>query len=66
MGREVYHGDPNGNLSERQAYDDGVREGAFGLLMNSARTCDQTVCHNFCITVVRCTCIPGMYDSKFV
>nr|ACU87542.1 sucrose transporter 4 [Lolium perenne] len=35
MGREVYHGDPNGNLSERKAYDDGVREGAFGLLLNS-------------------------------
>ncbi|CAM0943383.1 unnamed protein product [Alopecurus aequalis] len=35
MGREVYHGDPNGNLSEKKAYDDGVREGAFGLLLNS-------------------------------
>ncbi|KAG8073002.1 hypothetical protein GUJ93_ZPchr0006g43710 [Zizania palustris] len=35
MGREVYHGDPNGNLSERNAYDNGVREGAFGLLLNS-------------------------------
>uniref|UniRef100_A0A0E0NN66 Uncharacterized protein n=1 Tax=Oryza rufipogon TaxID=4529 RepID=A0A0E0NN66_ORYRU len=35
MGREVYHGDPNGNLSERKAYDNGVREGAFGLLLNS-------------------------------
>jgi len=34
MGREVYHGDPNGNLSEKKAYDDGVREGAFGLLLN--------------------------------
>uniref|UniRef100_A0A453Q5P0 Sucrose transport protein SUT4 n=1 Tax=Aegilops tauschii subsp. strangulata TaxID=200361 RepID=A0A453Q5P0_AEGTS len=27
MGREVYHGDPKGNASERKAYDDGVREG---------------------------------------
>ncbi|XP_015689560.2 sucrose transport protein SUT4 isoform X1 [Oryza brachyantha] len=35
MGREVYHGDPNGNLTERKAYDNGVREGAFGLLLNS-------------------------------
>ncbi|AQK76395.1 sucrose transporter2 [Zea mays] len=35
MGREVYHGDPNGDLSERKAYDNGVREGAFGLLLNS-------------------------------
>lgn len=35
MGREVYHGDPKGNASERKAYDDGVREGAFGLLLNS-------------------------------
>ncbi|KAK9935177.1 hypothetical protein M0R45_022289 [Rubus argutus] len=35
MGREVYHGDPTGNLSEVHAYDQGVREGAFGLLLNS-------------------------------
>ena len=41
MGREVYHGDPKGNASERKAYDDGVREGAFGLLLNSVRACDQ-------------------------
>ncbi|XP_050119249.1 sucrose transport protein SUC3-like isoform X1 [Malus sylvestris] len=35
MGREVYHGDPNGNSAKGQAYDQGVREGAFGLLLNS-------------------------------
>ncbi|EXB63850.1 Sucrose transport protein SUC3 [Morus notabilis] len=35
MGREVYHGDPKGSLSEVDAYDQGVREGAFGLLLNS-------------------------------
>ncbi|WVZ73067.1 hypothetical protein U9M48_021419 [Paspalum notatum var. saurae] len=35
MGREVYHGDPNGDPTERRAYDNGVREGAFGLLLNS-------------------------------
>ncbi|XP_068332242.1 sucrose transport protein SUC3-like [Pyrus communis] len=35
MGREVYHGDPNGNSAKVQAYDQGVREGAFGLLLNS-------------------------------
>ncbi|PRQ40816.1 putative major facilitator superfamily [Rosa chinensis] len=35
MGREVYHGDPSGNLSEVHTYDQGVREGAFGLLLNS-------------------------------
>lgn len=35
MGREVYHGDPNGDLFEVKAYDHGVREGAFGLLLNS-------------------------------
>ncbi|KAK4598452.1 hypothetical protein RGQ29_015778 [Quercus rubra] len=35
MGREVYHGDPKGNPSEVQKYDQGVREGAFGLLLNS-------------------------------
>ncbi|XP_020113377.1 sucrose transport protein SUT4-like isoform X1 [Ananas comosus] len=36
MGREVYHGDPNGDSTERQYYENGVREGAFGLLLNSA------------------------------
>lgn len=35
MGREVFHGDPKGNVSEVQAYNEGVREGAFGLLLNS-------------------------------
>ncbi|GMH27602.1 hypothetical protein Nepgr_029445 [Nepenthes gracilis] len=35
MGREVYHGDPTGDVSEVKAYDQGVREGAFGLLLNS-------------------------------
>ncbi|PKA53220.1 Sucrose transport protein SUT4 [Apostasia shenzhenica] len=35
MGREVYHGDPNGNASQIEAYQNGVREGAFGLLLNS-------------------------------
>ncbi|WOH16451.1 hypothetical protein DCAR_0936004 [Daucus carota subsp. sativus] len=35
MGREVYHGDPNGEITEVKAYDHGVREGAFGLLLNS-------------------------------
>ncbi|OVA09049.1 hypothetical protein BVC80_9097g122 [Macleaya cordata] len=35
MGREVYHGDPNGDPSQVRAYDQGVREGAFGLLLNS-------------------------------
>nr|AIU94754.1 sucrose transporter 2a [Morus alba var. multicaulis] len=35
MGREVYHGDPKGSLSEVDGYDQGVREGAFGLLLNS-------------------------------
>ncbi|KAF8390238.1 hypothetical protein HHK36_024763 [Tetracentron sinense] len=35
MGREVYHGDPKGDFSHVQNYDQGVREGAFGLLLNS-------------------------------
>ncbi|KAI3909203.1 hypothetical protein MKW92_017831 [Papaver armeniacum] len=35
MGREVYHGNPNGTSDEKHAYDQGVREGAFGLLLNS-------------------------------
>ncbi|KAL5724966.1 sugar transporter [Ranunculus cassubicifolius] len=35
MGREVYNGDPNGNAIEIKSYNEGVREGAFGLLLNS-------------------------------
>ncbi|KAK9090698.1 hypothetical protein Sjap_023875 [Stephania japonica] len=35
MGREVYHGDPKGNNDQVDAYNRGVREGAFGLLLNS-------------------------------
>ncbi|KAI4314190.1 hypothetical protein L6164_027124 [Bauhinia variegata] len=35
MGREVYHGDPKGNSSQITFYNQGVREGAFGLLLNS-------------------------------
>ncbi|XP_010256864.1 PREDICTED: sucrose transport protein SUC3 isoform X2 [Nelumbo nucifera] len=35
MGREVYHGDPKGDANQVVAYEDGVREGAFGLLLNS-------------------------------
>lgn len=41
MGREVYHGDPQGSASEVAAYDKGVREGAFGLLLNSVRALVQ-------------------------
>lgn len=37
MGREVYHGNPKGNANEMEAYHNGVREGAFGLLLNSVR-----------------------------
>ncbi|XP_073287815.1 sucrose transport protein SUC3-like, partial [Primulina huaijiensis] len=35
MGREVFHGDPKGDLAEVQTYNQGVREGSFGLLLNS-------------------------------
>ncbi|CAN0923706.1 Sucrose transport protein SUC3 [Linum grandiflorum] len=35
MGREVYHGDPKGDANVINLYDQGVREGAFGLLLNS-------------------------------
>lgn len=35
MGREVYHGNPKGNADEMEAYQTGVRVGAFGLLLNS-------------------------------
>lgn len=35
MGREIYHGDPNGTKAEIDAYNQGVQKGAFGLLLNS-------------------------------
>lgn len=35
MGREVFHGNPAGNPAEINAYERGVRTGAFGLLLNS-------------------------------
>ncbi|KAK4479785.1 hypothetical protein RD792_015320 [Penstemon davidsonii] len=35
MGREVFHGDPKGDTAEVHAYNQGVREGSFGLLLNS-------------------------------
>ncbi|KAM0931950.1 hypothetical protein ACQ4PT_000031 [Festuca glaucescens] len=35
MGREIYHGDPKGTPAEASAFQDGVRAGAFGLLLNS-------------------------------
>lgn len=35
MGREVYEGDPTGTADEVAAYQRGVQEGAFGLLLNS-------------------------------
>lgn len=35
MGREIFHGDPSGTRAQMDAYDRGVRAGAFGLLLNS-------------------------------
>ncbi|XP_020257324.1 sucrose transport protein SUT1-like isoform X2 [Asparagus officinalis] len=35
MGREVFHGNPKGTPSQIDAFDRGVRAGAFGLLLNS-------------------------------
>ena len=35
MGREVYHGNPTGDSLLVKLYGQGVREGAFGLLLNS-------------------------------
>lgn len=37
MGREIYHGNPKGTTAEIDAYNRGVRQGAFGLLLNSVR-----------------------------
>jgi hypothetical protein len=38
MGREMYHGWPDGDPTEVANFQEGVRQGAFGLLLNS-------VCH---------------------
>ena len=35
MGREVFEGDPTGSPAQADAYQRGVQEGAFGLLLNS-------------------------------
>ena len=35
MGREMYHGRPDGSPTEVAYYQEGVRQGAFGLLLNS-------------------------------
>ncbi|KAF2937526.1 hypothetical protein DAI22_03g056000 [Oryza sativa Japonica Group] len=35
MGREIYHGDPKGTDPQIEAFNQGVRAGAFGLLLNS-------------------------------
>ncbi|XP_020586657.1 sucrose transport protein SUT1-like [Phalaenopsis equestris] len=35
MGREVFHGSPKGTPAQMKAYNDGIRAGAFGLLLNS-------------------------------
>ncbi|KAG6511998.1 hypothetical protein ZIOFF_030088 [Zingiber officinale] len=43
MGREVYHGDPMGDITERTDYQTGVREGAIGLLLNSVRSHKQYI-----------------------
>jgi hypothetical protein len=37
MGREIYHGDPKGTNAQISAFDEGVRVGSFGLLLNSVR-----------------------------
>ncbi|XP_020257326.1 sucrose transport protein SUT1-like [Asparagus officinalis] len=39
MGREVFHGDPKGTQAQIDAFDRGVRSGAFGLLLNAIVLC---------------------------
>lgn len=49
MGREVFHGDPKGTPAEIDAFDRGVRAGAFGLLINSVSICTRIlVIGNIC------------------
>ncbi|KAH7656308.1 Sucrose/H+ symporter plant protein, partial [Dioscorea alata] len=35
MSREIHHGDPEGTKAQRNAYENGIRDGSFGLLLNS-------------------------------
>jgi solute carrier family 45, member 1/2/4 len=44
MGREIYHGEPNGTPNQVRAYERGVRDGALGLLLNSVH-----LRRNFCL-----------------
>ncbi|XP_050277042.1 sucrose transport protein SUC3 isoform X2 [Quercus robur] len=45
MGREVYHGDPKGNLSEVQKYDQGVREGTAIISLVSVQEYSEGIQH---------------------
>ncbi|XP_030961434.1 sucrose transport protein SUC3 isoform X2 [Quercus lobata] len=45
MGREVYHGDPKGNLSEVRKYDQGVREGTAIISLVSVREYSEGIQH---------------------
>lgn len=47
MGREVYEGDPNGNVTQVNAYQRGVEMGAFGLLLNSVVSGISSLTINF-------------------
>ncbi|KAF3326387.1 sucrose transport protein SUT1 isoform X2 [Carex littledalei] len=57
MGREIYHGEPKGTPSQVSAYERGVRDGAFGLLLNSVVLAGtslliQPVCRKFSARMV--------------
>ncbi|PKU72403.1 sucrose transport protein SUT1-like [Dendrobium catenatum] len=57
MGREIYHGDPNGTKEEIEAFNKGVQQGAFGLLLNSivlgiTATLLEPMCRKFSSRVV--------------
>ncbi|XP_042985269.1 sucrose transport protein SUC3-like isoform X3 [Carya illinoinensis] len=45
MGREVYHGDPKGDLSDAQRYNQGVREGTAIISLVSIREYSEGVQH---------------------
>nr|AAV88074.1 sucrose transporter-like protein [Ipomoea batatas] len=45
MGREVYHGDPNGDVSEVKAYNQGVREGTTVISFVSLNESSEGVQH---------------------
>ena len=55
MGREIHHGDPEGTIPQRKAYENGIRDGSFGLLLNSVKKIKPLIF--FSLTILVCHCL---------